>query len=496
MYPTKRAVSTAGLGLAVLALGVVSDRPVIAVAGVAVLGWLLGAQLVAVWQFDRTVSGLTVEIVPDRGQVLADDPVRLAVSASAATPPFGETTLTVDTPLGAVVDDGDRTVTLASGTDHAATTVACRFQAPGEYTVPEPTVTLRDSRGLFRETLTHGAPTTVTVTARHPERIHVGQAGDRVATAYGQHAAAHGSGGTTPAELREYAPGDSVDQIDWNATARLGDPYVREFEAETDRETHLVVDHRATTDAGRAGTTALDYARGVALGLVDAAEAAGDPVGCWTVGDRGLTGRLRAGTDPERYATVRDRLRDLSPTDATAPEDARGDGSGDIPDGAVAATPTRQPARTSAGARPAVARRRGTRLGDDTDPFARRLRPFFTETQTYVATMASRPLYGTLERLRSSVSGRPLIVVVTDDTHRQETREAIRQAAGSADLLVFLTPLVLYGEQSPADVERAYGEYVDFEEFRRELSRLAGVEAYEVGPEDRVDSLLRAGAEG
>jgi len=35
--------------------------------------------------------------------------------------------------------------------------------------------------------------------------------------------------------------------IDWKSTARLGEPYVRETEGETDRHTALLVDHRAHT---------------------------------------------------------------------------------------------------------------------------------------------------------------------------------------------------------------------------------------------------------
>lgn len=492
------------LGVLVLALGVVSERPLISAGGVGVIGWLVGAQIVAVWQFKRTIEGLTVETAVDRPQVLAEDPVQVALSATATSPPAGDTTVSFEVPPGTMTSDDRQSVTLTPDTDQASTAVECRFQAPGEYTIPAPTVELRDERDLFGETLTHGDGVTVTVTARHPERIHVGQAGDRVATAYGQHAADQGSGGTTPAELREYAPGDSVDQIDWNATARLGDPYVREFEAETDRETHFVVDHRATTDTGRAGTTALDYARGVALGLVDAAETAGDPVGCWTVGDGGLTTRIQAGADVERYAAVRQHLRELTPTDqiATDSDDTSNtqtattsatETDSDITLGVD--TATSQSNSSGAGARPAVARQRATQLRGETSKFAQKLRPFFEETQTYVARMSERPLYGTIEQLRSDVSGQPLVVIVTDDTRRQETREAVRRITGSADVLVFLTPLLLYDEGPKTDLEAAYHEYVEFEEFRRELSRLGGVEAYEIGPQDQLDVLLRTSAE-
>ena len=36
----------------------------------------------------------------------------------------------------------------------------------------------------------------------------------------------------------------------------------------------------------------------------------------------------------------------------------------------------------------------------------------------------------------------------------------------------------------------SYESYVDFEEFRRELSRLPRVTAFEVGPSDRLEAVL------
>jgi uncharacterized protein (DUF58 family) len=48
--------------------------------------------------------------------------------------------------------------------------------------------------------------------------------------------------GTELAQIRAYRPGDDVRQIDWNATARTGEPQVRAHVAERSTTTWLVVD--------------------------------------------------------------------------------------------------------------------------------------------------------------------------------------------------------------------------------------------------------------
>ena len=54
-------------------------------------------------------------------------------------------------------------------------------------------------------------------------------------------------------EVREYEPGDDVRTIDWNVTARLGQPYVKQFVEERELTVMLLVDVSAS---GRFGATA------------------------------------------------------------------------------------------------------------------------------------------------------------------------------------------------------------------------------------------------
>ena len=66
--------------------------------------------------------------------------------------------------------------------------------------------------------------------------------GDRLSPRRGQ--------GLDFADLREYQPHDDVRHIDWNVTARLGQPHVREFLEERDMAVWFLVDLSASMDWG------------------------------------------------------------------------------------------------------------------------------------------------------------------------------------------------------------------------------------------------------
>lgn len=53
-------------------------------------------------------------------------------------------------------------------------------------------------------------------------------------------------------EVREYVPGDDIRTIDWNVTARMNTPYVKEFIEERDLTVYLVFDASASSNFGSA----------------------------------------------------------------------------------------------------------------------------------------------------------------------------------------------------------------------------------------------------
>ena len=54
--------------------------------------------------------------------------------------------------------------------------------------------------------------------------------------------------------LREYTVEDDVRHIDWNVTARLDEPYVRQYTEDRELTAWLVLDRSASMRVGRAGS--------------------------------------------------------------------------------------------------------------------------------------------------------------------------------------------------------------------------------------------------
>src|SRR5207237_7539254 len=51
-------------------------------------------------------------------------------------------------------------------------------------------------------------------------------------------------------EVRPYQPGDEIRAIDWNVTARMGDPFVKVFAEERELTALVAVDRSASQEAG------------------------------------------------------------------------------------------------------------------------------------------------------------------------------------------------------------------------------------------------------
>lgn len=64
--------------------------------------------------------------------------------------------------------------------------------------------------------------------------------------------------GVDLADIREYVPGDDVRYIDWNVTARMDAPYVREYLEEREITAHFLLDLSPSMDFGTAQTKKID----------------------------------------------------------------------------------------------------------------------------------------------------------------------------------------------------------------------------------------------
>src|SRR3954453_10505808 len=80
-------------------------------------------------------------------------------------------------------------------------------------------------------------------------------------------------------EVREYQPGDEVRTIDWNVTARYGEPFVKKFTEERELTVMLLVDVSASNDFGSVELSKRELAAEVACVLAFSAIRNSDKVG-------------------------------------------------------------------------------------------------------------------------------------------------------------------------------------------------------------------------
>ncbi|HZB34762.1 MAG TPA: DUF58 domain-containing protein [Gaiellaceae bacterium] len=135
-------------------------------------------------------------------------------------------------------------------------------------------------------------------------------AGDYRSSLYGD--------GTELAQVRPYIAGDDVRRIDWNVTARTGEPHIRVQLAERVLVTWLVLDTSASMRFGTAERRKADVAEGAALAIGHVATRRGNRLGVVTFGDakpRGLPARQgRMG-----LVGLLTALREESPADRLGP---------------------------------------------------------------------------------------------------------------------------------------------------------------------------------
>jgi len=91
--------------------------------------------------------------------------------------------------------------------------------------------------------------------------------------------------GTELAQVRPYVAGDDVRQIEWNVTARTGEPHVRVNLAERVLVTWLVLDASPSMQFGTAERRKADVADGVAIAVGHVATRRGNRLGVATFGD-------------------------------------------------------------------------------------------------------------------------------------------------------------------------------------------------------------------
>jgi len=207
-------------------------------------------------------------------------------------------------PPGSVVESGRHRAVMtlrAGGT--ASWAYSLRFRGRGVHDLGAIAVRLRDRFGLRSWEHLHVDPHVVRVyprvvpLRRVPRPAHVqASVGDYVSPALGE--------GIEPGDIRQFAPGDRVRQVNWRASLRLGQLYVTQQHRERNADVVLMLDTLA--EVGAPGETTLDLAVRAAASLATAYLGRKDRVGLVTYG--GVMSWVRPRSGAAQYERLADAL--------------------------------------------------------------------------------------------------------------------------------------------------------------------------------------------
>lgn len=116
-------------------------------------------------------------------------------------------------------------------------------------------------------------------------------------------------------EARRYVAGEPARLIDWNITARVGEPYVRVHQEERQREVMLALDVSPSMHGGFQDKTKLELAVELAATLAVSAVDAGDRLGWVTFADRVLEEARPGGGRGHLFRALRALLDAAAPWD-------------------------------------------------------------------------------------------------------------------------------------------------------------------------------------
>lgn len=113
-------------------------------------------------------------------------------------------------------------------------------------------------------------------------------------------------------KLREYLPGDPLDEIHWKATARRGRPITKVFQVERTQEVYVIIDASRLSGRAAGDETVLERSIAAALIVGAAAEKRGDLFGLAAFSDS-VDAFVRARNGKAHYAACRDAIYQLHP---------------------------------------------------------------------------------------------------------------------------------------------------------------------------------------
>ncbi len=224
---------------------------------------LLAIPLLYLWT-RLMARGLTVEVERTDQRITQGQPIegRIWIQTRSWLPTVW---LEVEDPSTVPGHAARRVLTLpARGA--ASWSYRTRTRLRGVYTLGPVQVTIRDPFGFFRVTRTFGDVTTILVYPNAPDlpNFYVPPA-----NLPGEGRLRRRTHNITPnvAGLRAYQPGDSYNRIHWPATARLGEPIVKQFELDPASDIWVVLDLHRQAHVGEGEESTEEKAVSVAASI-------------------------------------------------------------------------------------------------------------------------------------------------------------------------------------------------------------------------------------
>jgi uncharacterized protein (DUF58 family) len=294
---TPFALSLLAIGAWAISLGVLFARPELLAAmlpSVLVLATLARRP-------PRPGYAITHEVSSDR--IFEGGAVTVTVTVSARSP-VALIELLGPLPPGSALRSGSprAVMTLPAG-GTARWSYAVGFPGRGMYDLGTVAVRIRDRFGLRAWEDRHVDSLAVRVYPRIaplrsiPRPVHTrASVGDHVSPALGE--------GIEPGDIRQFAPGDRIKQVNWRASLRLGQLYVTQPHRERNADVVLMLDTLA--EVGAPPETTLDLGVRAAASLATAYLARKDRVGLISYG--GVMSWVRPGSGAVQYERLADGL--------------------------------------------------------------------------------------------------------------------------------------------------------------------------------------------
>jgi uncharacterized protein (DUF58 family) len=115
---------------------------------------------------------------------------------------------------------------------------------------------------------------------------------------------------------RQYAPGDTIRDIDWRVYGRTGRYYTKLYEAETNYDCHLLIDASASMNYGSGSVSKLEYAKYLAASLAYVVLKQRDSVGL-SIFDSQVRAYLPPRSSMNIIVQIDRLLREVQPVDRT-----------------------------------------------------------------------------------------------------------------------------------------------------------------------------------